>query len=83
MNSNYSEYTVRIATDPCYYGSDCTEEDAARISNAVAEMVQSEFPGVNVVFDKMIGGNKGTLGPDTSVCDEINEWIYDNWTKAL
>lgn len=83
MKITYSEYTARIATDPCYYGTDCTQADASRIANAIAELVQSEFPGINVAFDELIGGNNGTIGPDPSVCGDINEWISDNWTKAL
>ncbi len=30
--TDYSEYSVKISSDPSYYGSDCTQQDADRIA---------------------------------------------------
>lgn len=82
-NIEFNDYTARIPTDPSYYGSDCTKADADRISKAIADLVCGEFPGIHVAFGELIGGNNGTIGPDSAVCHDIDTWIEANWTKAL
>ncbi len=83
MNAiNYSEYTVPISSECSYYGSECTEEDAARIAASIGRMVQSEFPGVQIeIRPEFINGN--VRGPNAQVCEDIGQFIADNWTKAL
>lgn len=80
--NQYNEYTVRISTDPSYYGSNCTREDAERIASRLTALIESEFSGINV--DKHTsGGISKTRGPEQSVIDEIDGWINENWTAAL
>ena len=79
---DFSEYTVRVSNDPIYYGPDCSEADAERITGQIADLIRSEFPGIMVeVFNEI--GSSATTGPDSSVIDDINQWIQDNWTSAL
>jgi hypothetical protein len=80
--SNYSEYTVRVSTDPSYYGSDCTQADANRISDGITKLVEAEFPGVSIIKESEIGG-RGVSGPDQETVDEISDWISTNWTAAF
>jgi hypothetical protein len=80
--SNYSEYTVRVSTDPSYYSSTCTQADAERISDNIAKLVEAEFLGVSIIKESEIGG-RGVSGPDQEIVDEISDWISTNWTAAL
>lgn len=75
---NYSTYSVAITNEPSYYGTECTQVDADRIAETLAQMIQAEFPGIAVNTN----GTK-TTGPDSAVIDEINEFVSENWTKAL
>lgn len=80
--STYSEYTVRVSTDPSYYGSACDQADATRISDSIAKLVEGQFPGVTIIKESEIGG-RGVSGPDQDTVDEIAEWVASNWTSAL
>lgn len=81
--TNFNEYTISISAEPSYYGTDCTADDAARIVENLGELISSEFPGISIVehFDGQ--GSGKTTGPDQSVCDDINQWVSENWTAAL
>ena len=79
---NYHEYTVAISTDPTYYGSECTAQDAVRIAHALYYLIRDEFPGVTVRTGSEIGG-RGVTGPDDAVIRQIEGWIAENWTTAL
>ncbi len=81
--SDFSEYTVKNSTDPSFYGTDCTQEDADLIAEAISDLIRNEFPGINV--GEWSDGNVSskTTGPDEAVIDEINDWIANNWTAAL
>jgi hypothetical protein len=78
--STFSEYTVKVTSEPSYYGSDCTQQDATRIAASLAQMIRNQFPGI--VVEEMVLSGK-TTGPDEVVIDDINRWIQDNWTAAL
>ena len=78
--ANYSEYSVKISSDPSYYGSDCTQQDADRIASSLADLIRSEFPGIDIVENDL---NSKTTGPDETVIEKINTWIANNWTSAL
>ena len=78
--TDYSEYSVKISSDPSYYGSDCTQQDADRIAASLADLIRSEFPGIDIVENDL---NSKTTGPDETVIEEINTWIEKNWTAAL
>lgn len=78
----YNEYTVRISTEPSYYGSECTQIDANRIADNLTALVEEKFPGINI--EKHTDGCVSkTTGPKQLVVDEINDWISENWTAAL
>ena len=80
----YNEYTAQIISDRSYYGSECSATDAAEITKRLTAMIEQKFPGITVrEWTETIGGSASTLGPDQSVCDEINQWISDNWTAAM
>ena len=80
LPKDYSEYSVKISSDPSYYGSDCTQQDADRIAASLADLIRSEFPGIDIVENDL---NSKTTGPDETVIEEINTWIEKNWTAAL
>jgi hypothetical protein len=81
--NNYSEYTVKISSEPSYYGNECTQQDAARIAECIGNLIRAEFPGIQT--EKYLDGQSSskTNGPDESVVEEINLWIENNWTAAL
>lgn len=81
--NDYSEYTVKISSEPSYYGSECTQQDADRIVESLGNLIRSEFPGIQT--EKYVDGQGSgkTTGPDDSVIEEINQWIENNWTAAL
>lgn len=79
-NINYSEYSVKISSDPSYYGSDCIQEDANRIVSNLANLIRSEFPEIDITENDL---NSKTTGPNEAVIEEINTWIENNWTAAL
>lgn len=80
---DHSEYTVFVSDEPSYYGSECSQEDADAISDKLCEMIQRQFPGIQTDLWSDGDGSSKTSGPDDNVCDEINEWISNNWTAAL
>lgn len=78
----YQNYSVNVSTDPTYYGSECTHDDASRIASNIASLIRGEFPGVNVRIGSDIGG-RGVTGPDDAIVRQIEQWIAENWTTAL
>jgi hypothetical protein len=82
METNYNDYTVSISNDPSYYGSECSADDAVRISDSIQTLIECRFPGITVRRFSGIG-SAGTTGPDMSVIDEIDMWVCENWSAAL
>ena len=80
---DYSDYTVTVSDEPSYYGSECSQEDADEISDKLCEMIERQFPGIQTDLWSDGDGSSKTTGPDDDVCDEINDWISNNWTAAL
>ena len=78
----YQNYSVTVSTDPTYYGSECSHHDAVRIASGIADMIRSEFPGIDVRIGSDIGG-RGVTGPDDAIVRQIENWIAENWTAAL
>ena len=78
MNTNYSEYSVLVSTEPSYYGANCTFEDALEIAPRLTALIEKQFPGIQIR-----SGGQYVTGPDTEVMDEIREWVESNWTAAL
>ena len=77
---NYNAYTVWLTHDPTYYN--CSQADAHRIATAIGELVQEQFPGIEVK-EYRNDGHCSLCGPDDDVCAEITAWIEENWTAAL
>ena len=80
---DYSEYEVRVIDEPSYYGSECSQEDADAISEKLCEMIERQFPGIQTDLWRDGDGSSKTTGPDDDICEEINDWISNNWTAAL
>lgn len=78
----YHEYSVTVSTDPTYYGSECSPQDAVRIASNIASLIRGEFPGIDVRIGSDIGG-RGVTGPDDAIVRQIEDWISTNWTTAL
>ncbi len=79
---DYSEYTHFINNDPCYYGSDCTQKNADRITDNLVDLIRGEFPGISIMdYDGDCSG--GTTGPDENIIEDIDRWVSENWTAAL
>ena len=81
--NDYSTYTLNISTEPSYYGSDCSQQDADLIAASLGEMVRAEFPGIQTELHHAGRSSGKTTGPDEVVVDEINTWVGENWTAAL
>ncbi len=82
IKTDWSEYTLPLGVDPSCYGDPCTPERAEEITDKIASMVEQEFPGIRVDRKPLIGTFR-PQGPDESVCDEIHQWVQDNWMAAL
>lgn len=80
---NFGEYTVRLSTEPSFYGDSCTRADATQIVERLGTMLQSEFPGVQTSTYVDGCGSSTTSGPDEDVIERINQWIDTHWTEAL
>jgi hypothetical protein len=80
---DYSEYTVKVSDEPSYYGSECSQDDADAISEKLCEMIERQFPGIQTDLWSDGDGSSKTTGPDDDICEEINEWMSNNWTAAL
>ena len=80
---DYSEYEVRVSDEPSYYGSECSQDDADAISEKLCEMIERQFPGIQTDLWSDGDGSSKTTGPDDDICEEINEWMSNNWTAAL
>ena len=80
---DYSEYLVRVSDEPSYYGSECSQDDADAISEKLCEMIERQFPGIQTDLWSDGDGSSKTTGPDDNICEEINEWMSNNWTAAL
>ena len=79
--NNYSEYTVKISSEPSYFGSECTQEDADRIVESLGNLIRIEFPEIQIEKYADGQGSSKTTGPDESVVEEINLWIESGTVK--
>ena len=80
---DYSEYEVRVSNDPSYYGTECTPDDGDRIANAICELIEEQFPGIQTELWMECHCSSSTTGPNQDTVDDIDEWIEINWTAAL
>jgi len=80
---DFSEYEVRVSNDPSYYGSECDADDGDRIANAICELIEAEFPGIQTELWMECHCSSATTGPNEDTVNDIDEWIELNWTAAL
>ena len=80
---DYSEYEVRVSNDPSYYGTECDADDGDRIANAICELIEEQFPGIQTELWMECHCSSSTTGPNQDTVDSIDEWIELNWTAAL
>ena len=80
--TDYSDYTVRVTSEPSYYGSTCTDADAESIAQRIADMIREEFAGIVCTVSRNVEG-PGITGPDEAIRDEILLWVDAHWTAAL
>jgi len=80
---DYSEYEVRVSNDPSYYGSECDADDGDRIANAICELIEGQFPGIQTELWMDCTSSSSTTGPNQDTVDSIDEWIELNWLAAL
>ena len=80
---DYSEYEVRVSNDPSYYGSECDADDGDLIANAICELIESHFPGIQTELWMECHSSSSTTGPNEDTVNDIDEWIELNWTAAL
>lgn len=80
--TDYSEYTYTCGTDPVQFGSGCSDERAKKYARALADLVSSEFPGINaqVVHGEV---SNDLTGPDEDEVENIRKWVGENWTSIL
>lgn len=83
VDRDYSEYTVRVSTEASYYGSSCTDEDAEDIAIRICNQTEREFPNLVTELWSEGDGSCSTTGPNEDTCQEIDDWMQDNWTAAL
>ena len=83
VQHDYSEYEVRVSNDPSYYGSECDADDGDRIANAICELIEEQFPGIQTELWNECHCSSATTGPNEDTVNSIDEWIELNWTAAL
>lgn len=78
---NYSEFTIYIPSEGCYYG-DCQNDEAIDIAYKLAEIVETQYDGINTIVYE---GESKVLrnGGEDIKCDEISEWVEENWLRAV
>ena len=78
---DYSEFTIYIPSGGCYYGH-CENSEAIDIAYKLADIVQAEYDGINTIVYE---GASRVLrnGGEDDVCDEISEWVEENWLRAV
>ena len=75
--------TQQVSNDPSYYGTECDADDGDRIANAICELIETEFPGIQTELWMECHCSSSTTGPNQDTVDGIDEWIECNWTAAL
>lgn len=82
---SHENITVHIPTEPSYYGSDVSNEEAAEIANRYAKIVEAKFPEVTVELTGTPLQERvfSTNSDDDEICQTIIRWMDANWTAAL
>jgi hypothetical protein len=69
---SYQKYAVTVGTEPSEYGSECSQEQAQRIAEYLAQLIAEEFEGIRVNVKE---NGSAVRGPEAQVCEEISTWI--------
>lgn len=73
--------TYYISTNPEYYGSDATQEEANAYAGIIAARAAEAFPDVNF---QIISGSEGRQDvEDEDLLAEIQQTINDNWADWI
>ena len=71
-----------ISTDPSYYGSDVTEDDAREGADKIYEKISDLFP--NAYFEIVSGAPREDYLPgDEDDLDAIRQTINDRWADWI
>jgi hypothetical protein len=76
---------IQLPTEPSYWGSDATEEDAKKFVDNLEIMIHNKFGElIDIEFEKTPTpvGN-GIFCTDDNLEEEIFDWVQNNWTSAL
>ena len=79
----YQNYIHRISSDPNYYGSSVTTDEAHVIISRLQLLIEKRFPGIEVETCCNARNSGITTGPNSDVCREIDEWVQRHWISAL
>jgi hypothetical protein len=47
-NEDFSEYTHYISSEPAYFGTTCTQEQADQVAQRLGAIVKDYFPGIRI-----------------------------------
>jgi len=83
VERDYSDYTIFVSDEASYYGSECTDEQAEDIAMRICAQAEREFPNLVTEIWSEGDGSCSTTGPNDDTCDEITQWMQENWTAAL
>ena len=73
--------TFYINTDPTYYGSDCTDEEADRASSLVMQHAQALYPDVDFQYGE--GRHDYETLDESERIEEIQQAINDHWADWI
>ena len=72
-----------VVTNTQLTSGNCTPDDGDRIANAICELIEAEFPGIQTELWMECHCSSSTTGPNEDTVQSIDEWIELNWTAAL
>jgi len=86
MNANITEITVQLPTEISYWGDEATESDVTRILDNFEAMIKNEFrtATLEIRFERTpTPRGNGVHGDNEEACQDIFEWMQNNWVMAL
>lgn len=72
--------TYHISTNPEFYGSNASDEEAANYAETVAERARAEFPSVEFV---VVSGQRRHDFADDDLLASVQQTINDNWADWI
>ena len=71
-----------ISTDPSFYGSDATEDDATRAADIIAKRISDMYP--DALFEVVTHAPREECEPgEEDTLAEINQTINDKWADWI